>query len=59
MWCYAAGEDYEMNEIVGARGRLLFSTSQPAPIRLIRDEKVEEFPIGDPPHVHRLSSRRS
>jgi len=52
MWCYAAGEDYEMNEIVGERGRLLFSTSQPAPIRLIRDEKVEEFPIGDPPHVH-------
>ena len=52
MWCYAAGEDYEMNEIVGERGRLLFSTSQPVPIRLIRDDKVEEFPIGDPPHVH-------
>jgi predicted dehydrogenase len=52
MWCYAAGEDYEMNEIVGERGRLLFSTSAPVPIRLIRDDKVEEFPIGDPPHVH-------
>jgi predicted dehydrogenase len=25
VWCYAAGEDYEMNEIVGERGRLLFS----------------------------------
>jgi 1,5-anhydro-D-fructose reductase (1,5-anhydro-D-mannitol-forming) len=52
IWCYAAGEDKEMNEIVGERGRLLFSTSQPVPIRLIRDGRVEEFPIADPPHVH-------
>jgi predicted dehydrogenase len=51
-WCYAAGEDYEMNEIIGERGRLLFSTSQPVPIRLIRGDKLEEFPLGDPPHVH-------
>jgi len=51
-WCYAAGEDYEMNEIIGERGRLLFSTSQPVPIRLIRGDKVEDFPLGDPPHVH-------
>ena len=51
-WCYAAGEDHEMNEIIGERGRLLFSTSQPVPIRLIRGDKVEEFPLGDPPHVH-------
>ncbi len=51
-WCYAAGEDYEMNEIVGERGRLQFSTSQALPIRLFRDNKVEEFPLADPPHVH-------
>ena len=52
MWCYAAGEDVEMNEIVGERGRILFSTSQPLPIRLIRGDAVEDFPLGDPPHVH-------
>ena len=51
-WCYAAGEDHEMNEIIGERGRLLFSTSQPVPIRLIRGDKLEEFPLDDPPHVH-------
>ena len=51
-WCYAAGEDAEMNEIVGERGRILFSTSQPVPIRLVRGDAVEEFPLGDPPHVH-------
>ena len=52
MWCYAAGEDYEMNEIVGERGRLLFSTSQAVPIRLYRGDSAEDLPIGDPPHVH-------
>jgi predicted dehydrogenase len=51
-WCYAAGEDFEMNEIIGERGRILFSTSQPLPIRLVRGNAVEEFPVGDPPHVH-------
>ena len=51
-WCYAAAEDYEMNEIVGERGRIMFSTSQALPIRLFRGDAVEEFPIADPPHVH-------
>ena len=51
-WCYAAAEDYEMNEIVGERGRIMFSTSQAVPIRLFRGDAVEEFPIADPPHVH-------
>jgi predicted dehydrogenase len=51
-WCYAAGEDFEMNEIIGERGRILFSTSQPLPIRVFRGNAVEEFPVDDPPHVH-------
>jgi predicted dehydrogenase len=51
-WCYAAGEDFEMNEIVGERGRLLFSTSQAVPIRLCRGDSAEDLPLGDPPHVH-------
>lgn len=50
-WCYAAAEDYEMNAIVGERGRIMFSTSQAVPIRLFRGD-AEEFPIADPPHVH-------
>ena len=51
-WCYAAGVDEEWNEIVGATGRIRFSTTSPVPIRLERDGRVEEFPIADPPHVH-------
>jgi 1,5-anhydro-D-fructose reductase (1,5-anhydro-D-mannitol-forming) len=51
-WCYAADHDHEMNEIIGAEGRLFFSTSEPLPIRLLRGGTTEEIAVGDPPHVH-------
>lgn len=51
-WCYAADHNAEMNEIVGSRGSLFFSTSEPLPIRLVRGGRNEEIAIGDPPHVH-------
>jgi predicted dehydrogenase len=51
-WCYAADFDEEYNEIVGAKGRIRFSTSAPVPIEIRRGDKVEERPIGDPDHVH-------
>jgi len=41
-----------MNEIVGSRGSLFFSTSEPVPIRLVRGGQTDEIAIGDPPHVH-------
>ena len=41
-----------MNEIVGSRGSLFFSTSEPLPIRLVRGGQTEEIAIADPPHVH-------
>ena len=51
-WCYAADFDEEYNEIIGATGRIRFSTSQPVPIRILRGDAVEELPVGDPEHVH-------
>jgi predicted dehydrogenase len=51
-WCFAADVDEEYNEIVGARGRIRFSTYRPVPIQLYRGDAVEEFPVADPPHVH-------
>jgi predicted dehydrogenase len=51
-FCYAADRDEEWNEIVGARGRIQFSTSKPVPIRVVRGEAVEEIQVDDPPHVH-------
>ena len=51
-WCFAADFEEEYNEIIGANGRIRFSTYAAVPIRLIRGSSVEEIPIGDPPHVH-------
>jgi predicted dehydrogenase len=51
-WCYAADFDEEYNEIIGAKGRIRFSTSAPEPIRITRGDRIEERPIGDPDHVH-------
>jgi predicted dehydrogenase len=51
-WCYTADFDEEYNEIVGANGRIRFSTTQPVPIRVFHGETVEEIPVADPDHVH-------
>jgi 1,5-anhydro-D-fructose reductase (1,5-anhydro-D-mannitol-forming) len=51
-FCYAADRDEEWNEIVGADGRIRFSTTRPVPIRVMRKDTVEEIPVDDPPHVH-------
>ena len=51
-WCYAADTDEEYNEIIGANGRIRFSTSAPVPILIARGDSVQEMPIDDPPHVH-------
>ena len=51
-FCYAADRAEEWTEIVGDTGRIRFSALTPVPIVLTRGDKVEEFPVGDPPHVH-------
>lgn len=60
-WCFSADCDEEGNEIVGSGGRIRFSTfpplgppagRPPVPIRLLRGDAVEEFPVADPPYVH-------
>ncbi len=51
-WCFTADCEDEYSEIVGASGRIRFSTTRPVPIRILRGETVEELPFTDPPHVH-------
>jgi predicted dehydrogenase len=51
-WCYSAAHRHEVNEIVGEKGRIVYQTSKPTPIKLCRGDSVEEFNIEDPPHVH-------
>jgi predicted dehydrogenase len=58
-FCYAADTDIEYTELVGATGRLRFSTFAPVPIRILRGDSVEERAIGDPEHVHQPMISRS
>ena len=51
-FCYAGDRDEEWNEIVGAQGRIRFSTTKATPIRVMCGDAVEEIPVDDPPHVH-------
>jgi 1,5-anhydro-D-fructose reductase (1,5-anhydro-D-mannitol-forming) len=51
-WDFAAHADCEVNEIVGTRGRLRFSTTRDVPIECWRSDGREVIPLADPPHVH-------
>jgi predicted dehydrogenase len=50
-WCFSADVDDEYNEIVGAHGRIRFSTFAPSPIVLTRGSVTREVAVADPPHV--------
>jgi len=51
-WCYASDLEEEFAEVIGARGTIRFSITRPVPIRVTRNGRSEEIPIGDPAHVH-------
>ena len=50
-WCFTAFRDYDLNEIVGTRGKLAFSTFGTEPVVLTTMDGVTEFPIAHPPHI--------
>jgi hypothetical protein len=52
MWCYTTDREYEMNEVIGSKGRIQFSTAAPGAIKLLRGDNVEDLAIVDPPHLH-------
>ena len=50
-WCFAAGTSRDEVEIVGSRGRLVFSTFGERPVTLETAAGAEAFDIPHPPHV--------
>ena len=50
-WCFTAFRDYDLNEIVGTRGKFAFSTFGSEPVVLTTTDGVTEFPIAHPPHI--------
>lgn len=50
-WCFAAGDRLDRCEIVGSKGRIVFSTFDDQPVSLITTECEEQFHIPNPAHV--------
>ena len=51
IWCFNAAHNYEMNEIIGSKGRLRFSTFGNAPMEWHRENGLQTFDIAHPPHI--------
>lgn len=51
-WCFSAFEDVDMNEIVGNKGKIAFSTFGNDPIVVTTADGSEEFSFELPQHVH-------
>ncbi len=53
LWCFTLSEQDEVDrtEIVGSRGKIVFSSFTPAPVRLETAGDVEEFTFTPPVHV--------
>ncbi|WP_248930430.1 Gfo/Idh/MocA family protein [Paenibacillus hamazuiensis] len=50
-WCFSTYQDTDVNEIVGSRGKIAFSTFQEKPIVVSTAEGTEEFMIEHPAHI--------
>lgn len=51
-WCFSAFEDVDVNEIVGSKGKITFSTFGDEPVVLKNEAGTEEFSFERPQHVH-------
>ncbi|WP_419887848.1 Gfo/Idh/MocA family protein [Neobacillus niacini] len=51
-WCFTAFENEDINEIVGSKGKITFSTFGDEPIRLTTEQGTEEWRFERPQHVH-------
>ncbi|TNJ66180.1 Gfo/Idh/MocA family oxidoreductase [Paenibacillus hemerocallicola] len=51
LWCFTAYQGGEINEIVGSRGKLTFSTFGSEPIRLTTADGIGEYSLEQPKHI--------
>ena len=50
-WCFSANEDIEVNEIVGSKGKIVFSTFNMDSIKLVTESETKEFNFNVPEHI--------
>jgi predicted dehydrogenase len=51
-WCFSAFENVDVNEIVGSKGKITFSTFGNEPITLMTACRTEHWSFEPPQHVH-------
>ncbi|MEH7075840.1 Gfo/Idh/MocA family protein [Neobacillus drentensis] len=51
-WCFSAFDDVDVNEIVGSKGKITFSTFENEPIVLTTASGTEQWSFNRPEHVH-------
>lgn len=51
IWCFNAGHNFEMNEIIGSKGCLRFSTFGNQPVEWHNENGVQTFDMAHPPHI--------
>lgn len=51
-WCFSAFEDVDVNEIVGSKGKITFSTFGNEPVVLTTANGTEQWSFEPPQHVH-------
>ncbi|WP_416149909.1 Gfo/Idh/MocA family protein [Salipaludibacillus sp. HK11] len=50
-WCFSSYENEDINEIVGSKGKLVFSTFGHEPVQLITESSKQEWTFDRPPHI--------
>ncbi|MEK3888315.1 Gfo/Idh/MocA family protein [Bacillus sp. FSL K6-3431] len=50
-WCFSACENVDVNEIVGSKGKVTFSTFGDGPIQMISAQGNEQWAIENPVHI--------
>jgi len=51
IWCFTAAQKSDLIEIVGEKGKIVFSTFSGDPIRLITPHHTEQWDIKNPKHI--------
>ncbi len=52
IWNFSSALEIDETEIIGSNGRILFATFSNDPIRVIKNNEIEEIIIDHPEHVH-------
>lgn len=52
IWCFSAYDNVDMNEIIGSKGKLTFSTLGNEPVVLTTADGITKFDFEPPQHVH-------